>query len=342
MKRLVTLIMAVGFFTAFSGQSFAETDSSSSSGETKMELKDAKAGKKKEQADDIDQEITNARMRADSGSKSKWSMSVSLGYNGSTVERPLDKDRPSIITAREGNPVVGSASIKGRYRINKNLSTYMGSGFSVTRPFHSRLQETTSTSENLSLSSPYLGVSAYYKLANIQMSSSIDSTIYTSEGALAEGADFSVSLGQTFLWTFMNNKLTVGTAFSMGYYNYQSDQAQLADYNKYRRKYNPEWVDAPLSYLKAQQVDLSGGMYPFAEYSLNETFAFRTVFGYFNISKDRSMPEMTFQRDEAYQSLGVAISPSRNIYIYPNVQFVPKDIKPERTNVAVSATLNVF
>ena len=45
--------------------------------------------------EDIDNEITNARMRAESGSKSKHSISASLGYNGGSLNDAFSKTRPA-------------------------------------------------------------------------------------------------------------------------------------------------------------------------------------------------------------------------------------------------------
>ncbi|MNT01942.1 hypothetical protein D3C72_1364290 [compost metagenome] len=94
----------------------------------------------------------------------------------------------------------------------------------------------------------------------------------------------------------------------------------------------------------AQQDDFGYGLYPFAEYSFNDTYSFRTVFGYFQMVhyKETETDKARVEAQTPYQSMGVGISVSRDIYLYPNIQFTPLDIRDDRTNVALSANLNLF
>ena len=82
------------------------------------------------------------------------------------------------------------------------------------------------------------------------------------------------------------------------------------------------------------------GVYPFAEYSFTDKLSARTVFGYFNY--DKSKTDSSYSYGTPYQSVGVGISLSRNMYLYPNVQFVPNDVRAERTNVGISANINML
>ena len=87
-SMLVTLALA-GFTAAAQ-----ETVESSSQSTTKIE--DVKESNKVTDDVDVDEVITNKKMRAESGSKSKWSIGTSLNYSGSTVKAPLKPSRPNI------------------------------------------------------------------------------------------------------------------------------------------------------------------------------------------------------------------------------------------------------
>src|SRR3954467_3672211 len=64
---------------------------------TKTKIEDVvPADKESDDDDDVDTMITNSAMRADSGSKSKWSIASSLNYAGGSIEKPLAEDRPNI------------------------------------------------------------------------------------------------------------------------------------------------------------------------------------------------------------------------------------------------------
>jgi hypothetical protein len=49
----------------------------------------------------------------------------------------------------------------------------------------------------------------------------------------------------------------------------------------------------------------------------------------------------TWIPNKVYQSAGLGISVTRDIYLYPNVQFIPEDVRSDRTNVGVSANINL-
>ncbi len=56
-------------------------------GETKVQIKEVTKANKVE--GDLDQEISNLKLRAESGSKSKWSMSATANYRGGSVSSRL-------------------------------------------------------------------------------------------------------------------------------------------------------------------------------------------------------------------------------------------------------------
>jgi len=50
----------------------------------------------------------------------------------------------------------------------------------------------------------------------------------------------------------------------------------------------------------------------------------------------------TWEKLKVYQSVGLGISVTRDIFLYPNIQFIPSDIRSDRTNIAMSASINIF
>lgn len=287
---------------------------------------------------DLDQEITNARLRAESGSRSKWSMSIQTGYNGGSIADPFSSERPDILLGIDDTAVDSYVDIKGRYRIDKNQSLAVGTGLTMVQPFHGSLESVEAARNASSPSSPYLTWSSYYKAADLQMSSGVTFTYYTAESSVAAGRTAAVNLSQSVLDTFIDDKLTMGVSVSGTYYQVDNSREQLEVYNQYRAERN----QAPQTFAKFQEgsTDISLGIYPFAEYTLTDTYAIRTVFGYFNFRHVKDTDEI--ERYTPYQSLGVAMSLGRDLYVYPNIQFIPTDIRQDRTNVAVSATINLF
>ncbi len=95
--------------------------------------------------------------------------------------------------------------------------------------------------------------------------------------------------------------------------------------------------------LLARQGDYDVGAYPFAEYVINDTLNLRTIAGMWTYEHDRSKADQpwTFTKNKIYQSVGLGISVTRDIYLYPNVQFLPENIRADATNVAISTNINL-
>ncbi len=313
----------------------AESNQSANTSATKA----SDAQKSTEKMKDIDDEITDARMRATLGSKSRFSFKSSLAYNGSTIETPFAEIRPNY---RASKDVAALTSLSGdvgmNYRLSQRDNLSFGTGITMLTPLHGGVDESKITDnrnpqnpkerDRWEASTPYLSWSRGYKAFNTQMSSSLTYSHYTDSYTVdTEKYLGGVSFSQVFLWSLGSTKWTGGASVSLATYLYNGDysDANLVAANnagKYARR----------------QFDY--GLFPFAQYTFNDTFSFRTVFGYFQFTQYEN--ENQSVQLEPYQSVGVGLSLTRDIYLYPNVQFTPKDIRADRTNVALSANINLF
>lgn len=263
--------------------------------------------------EDIDSEITNARLRAQSGSKSDYSLSLSMGYNGGTLDDIFGEERPDIYGDPETETKTSfGGSFSGRYRFNKNDSMTVGAGFSVLNPWgHSEGN----------VDNPYIGYSRIYKIGDFQTSTSADVTFGTAESYKNVDLRQVVSVSHNMMKNFEGTNLTIGASVSLSAYLYGNE---------------PETV-VPKDAL----TELAVGLYPQLEYRFNDMFSFRTVFGYFNYQKSRG-EDSNFLRAYEYQSVGVGISVTRDIYVYPNIQFLADDLDSDKTNFAISADINIL
>jgi len=308
-------------------QGYAADDSDDSAGKSSLKVEEVNPNTNKVDGD-IDEEITNARMRAESGSKSKWSMSSSVAYTGGSFSRPFGVDRPNI-AGLPGQQVATSlgGSLNARYRANKNDSFTLGTSFGVMTPFAGDVGK---ADKQINIFDPVLGYSRVFA-TDTGFQNIFDAAVdyATSNESLDVDYLTGPSVSLTSLKTF--DKLTAGLSVSVGYNFYTSkagDNKETADPGFYGGDHRTQW---------------SLGVYPFAEYAFNDTFQFRTVFGWFNYRNlygDSNKTRLLKVYD--YQSVGVGIVASRNVYIYPNVQFVPDNIRSDFTNVSISATINMF
>ena len=312
----------LGMVGLVSSLAFA-ANAQSSSGSSSTSTTKVKSTKNKLNDGDIDEEITNARMRAANGSKSKISGSVSVGYTGASLENPFDGIRPNLAgNAQSQSTSRLTSSLSGRYRLNKNSSISAGIGLQLLQPFQDNAKLNTNEASLkqanvLNVRNPFISYSSTYKVGDYQASSSASYTRITDKVLTSLGFQNTFDVGQSFVKAWGDSGFSTGVSFSLTQYANASDR--------------PEG-----------RVNREFGIYPIAEYQFNDTFVFRTVFGYFNYANNNDDNFTTFNRQYEYQSMGIGIVAARNVWIYPNIQFVPDELDAGFTNIAVSATINLF
>ncbi|MFN8791318.1 MAG: hypothetical protein ACK5Y2_07680 [Bdellovibrionales bacterium] len=322
---LVIVVMGLGAFAQQSSTSLSSQQTNESS------AKIQNLQKNDEKLKDIDDEITNARLRAALGSKSLWSVRTSMNYQGGTINRAFAERRPNYRSAVATNDQsFFDANIAVKRRLGDKDSLNFGSGITAFTPFHRTLDEATNSGDgrrNLTVSNPFLEYNIAYKMGDLQASTALTYVHSTN--------DFDVNRVKTLNTVSFDQTLIamIGTSFSYG--------ASLSAWKTFYRG------ASDFDGRGEQKLNLSAGLYPFLEYAFNDKYAYRTVFGYFEFQEFMSNKEGQsqygrFRQLTPYQSMGIGISFSRDIWVYPNIQFVPQDIRDDRTNVGLAANINIF
>ncbi|MBK7963417.1 MAG: hypothetical protein IPK04_20805 [Bdellovibrionales bacterium] len=276
---------------------------------------------------DIDQTITNSKVRAELGSKSKWSVRNTLTYQGGTMNTPLDEARPDYRSASldTTNAVYFTGEVATKYGLMNGDSLNLGVGITVLKPFNRTIEEATSRNSNFNISTPFIEYNKAYKVGSVQMVSTGKFYYATEKNDVDVIGKFGViRLSQTFLRE-IGTRLTGGLQF-------------IADTNIYKNSDSVYLAEGSKSEIPRNNNII--GAFPYAEYAFNDRYAVRTVFGLFQFKN--TLADYTYRQLEPYQSLGVGISLSRDFYLYPNLQFAPKDIRADRTNVGLTANINLF
>ncbi len=338
MKQNLSLLIAALTFSAMQAgaqSSSAKIGAASSTNTSTSKIEDLK--KPTEKLKDVDDEITDARLRATLGSKSKWSFKSAFTYSGGSLQEPGSSVRPSYRfnpDKEEMAKLSGTVGVNVRITDRDNLS--FGTGLAIIDPFHGNITANAKNYANgakgkemgrYNVATPYLGWSRGYKAVGLQMTSGVTASYYTSEATTKRGYFANLGLSQVVLGNFGTTKWNGGLSFSLSkdfYGNSMTDEKFAAQYNA----------------GDADRDDLVGGVYPFLQYSFNDRYSFRTVFGYGEFVKSERSSDIV--QAEPYQSIGIGISLTRDIYMYPNVQFTPKDIRDDRTNVGLTTNLNLF
>lgn len=310
------LLIALLASTTAIAQTSTTTAPADQSGTSKM-----KAGEATQSADrkDIDDEITNARMRATTGSKSKWSVATSFGYTGSTIEKPFEEHRPRLMqgTSTVNTSIDGAVSVK--YRLNDHNNLNAGIGVTYVTPGYS--------DQKWNVDTPFVAWSHVGKLGNLQSVVSAQFSYYSTDEYRGQGnnLDYNVDLSHTILGSVGVTGLEVGIAYGIN---------------------NDFYTDGPFAGDvkggSTRRTDYTLAAYPFMEYAFNDMFSFRTVYRGLSFIHFRDEDAGQFRHVDPTQSVGVGMALTRDIYLYPNVQWVWGDIRADKTNVALSTNINLF
>jgi hypothetical protein len=275
--------------------------------------------------DKADQLITNRRLRADVGSLSLWSVSTQWTYQGGSIADPTDAKRPNIVQGADALTLQNlTGDIGVRYRFTKLFSLTASTGVFMTTPFHDSIETDNKTlqknfdenHQKITVNDPLIKATYVNKFDFIQSVTQGKLTLITNNQQKLQGYQWSYYVSQNFMHQVGNGRLSYGVNMTAQLYSFSKQNDALTD-----------------------QVF---GVYPALEYEISEKFNFRTTLGQWVYQHIRSEEESTFQKRKVYNSLGLGILLSRDVFLYPNIQYIPSDIRSDRTNIAMTANINFF
>lgn len=286
---------------------------------------------------DIDEKITDARMRTALGSKSKWSFKSNFNYAGGSLSTPMSRITPNY---RKNSHMESMSSITGgvglNYRLTEADSFGVGTGILMVAPLHGSPAESVDDERNNSqgkvsryqVSSPYVDYKKGYLAFDTMMMSSLSYHHSTDN----DSVNLMKSVGRAMF-------------FQMAVKNLGTTRWSVGGGLMYIKIFYSGDVSDPKLMMASQmglfkRPDEIFGAIPFVQYAINDRFSLKSEFMYFQFMKYEGSSESI--QEEPAQTIGTGISITRDIYLYPNIQFAPKDIRTDRTNVALNANINLF
>jgi len=307
-------------------------DDSSGTSQNSMKLDDAKDQKNKVPGDnDADQILTNNKLRAETGSKSRWSVATSLGYDGGSISRPFEDIRPNIQNVNGQSPVsdiAGGVSLK--FNMNEKDSLLLGETIRMVTPLSGGTPNGY-RGQKLDNYNPSLNLQHIYKVGQLQSYYQVGPTIYTQSDYTNIGYLGNLGIYNVNAYDIGKSKVTVGLETGASYNWFRTPQAY------------PEFKMS-VEDTKDSSSDYTLFAFPYLEYAFNDKINFRTVAMFFQVehtlTHDGDYTRWT--KDKAMQSVGIGISVTRDIFLYPNVQFIPDELRGKQTNVSLSSNINIF
>jgi hypothetical protein len=303
MQKLIVLIsLILSFSTAFA-------DDSSSSGANSVPG-----------ADQVDELITNPNLRALSGSKSRWSMSNSINYDGGTISQPFGEGRPNIADASATSVDTDiNDQISAKFSLTPFDALLAGFGVRKMTPFTGSGPSKAfyaSGGKDVDLFDPSITYQHVYKWLGVQSVAQVGLTQYTRADIHSSNGgnlDKNLNFDQENIYEIW--RFSIGASIGFGG-NTATDVLNGSPYSRYQF-----WID------------------PYVEFKINDTFNFRTVANCwsYEVYTDKGTVKDTYT-----ESVGLGISVTRDLFLYPNVQFLPGQVDKNLTNVGLAATLNLF
>ena len=282
----------------------------------------------------IDDDITNAKLRAESGSRSKFSVSATTDFKGGTVDAAFGTNRPQLVAepGKQDNTSI-DAGVGLRVRWNRHDSLTLGTNFGLNTPFQGHVD---SAQPQFNVYDPEVAYNRVGKLGRVQSNGKIGLSPGTSSQSRDVDRVATLAASNVFVYAF-DTKVTTGLALEGVYNQHGSAPGGNAALNAQLKQTYDHYYggDARTGYAL--------GIFPYVEYAFSDRYQLRTVFGYFNFrhlyGDDKTARLL---RQSAFQSVGLGIALTRDVYVYPNLQFIPDDVRVDRTNVAFNAQLNIF
>jgi hypothetical protein len=305
---------------------FAQTSS------TSMNLSNTKVGevKKLPGQDKTDQLITNRNLRSLNGSLSTWSFASTWNYQGGDINKPVGSSRPNVTGAKDVALVQNLSGTVGiSYRLTEVDRFTFGIGLQMASPFsdeadskftESGRREFNRTQGELDASNPQLAYRRVMKPFGVQSILTATSTYYTQDALVDRGLESKNEVSMNSLYDFGGSRFSAGVVFQGAFFTHNKDDQAL----------------------QAGQAAYEFYALPITEFEINDFMNWRAVYRYYWYQQNRAQSSSEWTTLEPTISSGIGFSVTRDIFLYPNIQFNPEDIRADRTNIGLSANINLF
>lgn len=286
----------------------AETSTTTVTSESSMKVGDVLKNKKFED----DKEITDSKLKADSGSLSRYSLKVSLTYAGPPIGDITSEKQPNPDGSIGNNDTALIGSIGGRYRLDTKSAISVGTGISSLTPFHG--------SKRTDIKTPYLSYDRNARLGSVQMRNSYGVSVTTVKEYLDVGQYATLSYDNSLVYNLGASGFAVGLDSSVSGF-------------LYNRGYENKDRTAGRYFV---------GFYPQVKYNINDKANIYTSLA-LGFTNPRSLSdELAMLNRTLSGRLGAGYAFTREIYFSTFLNFYPKELRTESTTVSFSTVFSVL
>jgi hypothetical protein len=256
-------------------------------------------------------EITDAKLKADGGSLSQYSLSFTLSYYGPTAgdlgaaDQPNPDGRPGTYATSLGG------SIGGRFRLDSSSSVTAGTGMKALHPFHGM--------DRFDTNNPYVNYNLSAGFWGVQMRNTFGYSLVTNPDYKKIGETSGLNWDTSTVYNIGTTRFAVGIDTSISYYFF-----------------NRGYIYAD---KKASLYQVSA--YPTAKYNITDKFSANTSLA-FSSYNPRYRNQSVLMNTTMSQRLGVGYAYTRDIYVSPYLNFYTDHLSQDGTTINFSTVFSVL
>lgn len=258
-----------------------------------------------------DKEITDSRLKADSGSFSRYSLKFSLSYFGPPIGDLSNKNQPNPDGSISPSETSIGGSISGRYRFDSKSALSLGTGISILTPFHG--------ADRTDVKTPFVSYDRNARWGDVQVRNSYGASITTIPNFRNVGQYGSLTYDNSLVYNLGASGFAAGVDSSFSYFLYERD---------YRKKDR-----------NASTYVL--GFYPQIKYNFSDKMNVYT-----SVALNFWNPRFREQTDLLNKTLtgrvGMGVAVTRDIYFAPYLNFYPENLRTESTTFSFSTIFSIL
>ncbi len=305
-KLIATLI----FLTALS--SYSQTSQSAATANentSRAGLSDILQNKKFQE----NEKITDAKLKADGGSLSKYSLSATLSYYGPTLGDFSAADQPNPDGNGGNYETALGGSLGGRFRFDSRSSLTAGTGLKAIHPFHGL--------ERFDVNNPYLSYNLSDRFGEVQIRNSAGVSVITVPSYTKVGETAGLNWDTSAVYNLGDTRFAVGLDTSVAYYFY---------YRGYEK------TDIKTTTLYKVSA------FPNIKYNFTDKFSVNTSVNFSAYNPRNRYNQSVLLNNSISERLGVGYAYTRDIYFAPYLNFYPSNLSDDGTTINFSTVFSVL
>lgn len=262
-----------------------------------------------------DKNITDARLKADGGSLSRYSMKFNLSYSGPPVGDLNNTMQPNPDGSAGTFETALGGSISARYRLSSSTAVSLGTGVSALTPVQGV--------KRYDVKNPFISYDMSSRFWNSQMRNAFGATVVTNPDWRAMGETSGVSYDNYWLYNVGTSNFALEWDTSFAYYFYER---------------GPEVKSS--KEMKAGLYSLA--FYPQVKYNFTDRLSAYSSLNISFINPRGFNDQSVLWNRTLSQRVGMGYAFTRDIYFAPFINFYPKSAELESTTINFSTTFSIL